>query len=331
VEIVRVTLRDAQLELRALTLRELSADVSLEGNAVRQIEIRTAGDRLRVLATPEGTGEYRLEIAARDWQPPLGPALRFQRLDAIARLTARGISTRELTGVVYGGSLRGPLAVTWQPTWSVTGAMQLKQVDLRPLTALFMRDAVVSGLLTANPKFTAQAASPRALLEGLKLQTGFTVENGVLQRVDLQAVAGNPLARDATRSGSTRFSRLSGALEVDQDGYHFSGLKVASGLLSASGEVSVARDGQLSGRVEAGLGGTGTLVAVPMHVTGTLKEPAVRPTKTAVAAAVAGSVLLPGIGTAVGLKASQLTERLFGTTRRRPTAGRTASPAPALR
>jgi hypothetical protein len=330
-EIGHVAVRDARLELRALTLRELSADVALQSNAIRQIDIRSAQDRLRVVATPEGQGEYRLEIAARDWQLPVGPAVRFQRLDALARLTARGISTRELTAVVYGGSLRGPLAVTWKPAWSVTGALNLKQVDLRPLTALFMRDTTVSGLLTANPKFTAQAASPRGLLDALNLQADFSVDDGVLQKVDLHAVARNPLARDVTKSGVTRFSRLSGKLEVDQDGYHFGELKVASGLLSATGDVSVARDGQLSGRIEAALGRTGDLMAVPMRVTGTLKEPTVRPTKTAVAAALAGSVLLPGIGTAVGLKASQLTERLFGGPRRRPGTSAATSPPPLVR
>jgi uncharacterized protein involved in outer membrane biogenesis len=327
VEVMHVTVHDARLELRAFTVREVSADISLEGNVVRRIEIRATQDRLRVVATPEGQGDYRLDIAARDWQPPLGPAVRFARLDATARLTARGISTRELTAVIYGGSLRGPLAVSWTPTWRVTGAINLKQVDLRPLTALFMRDTVVSGLLTANPKFTAQAAAPRGLLDALDLQSDFSVENGVLQKVDLHAVARNPLARDATKGGVTRFSRLSGRLEVDRDGYHFGELKVAAGMLSATGDISVARDGQLTGRMEAAIGGTGSLMAMPMQVTGTLKEPTVRPTRTAVAAAVAGSVLLPGLGTAVGLKASQLAERLFGAPRRRPPAGPAASPS----
>jgi uncharacterized protein involved in outer membrane biogenesis len=326
VEVVQVAVRDARLDLRALTLRDLTADVTLRDNAVRQIEIRSAQDRLRVLATPEGQGEYRLEIAARDWQIPLGPAVRFQRLNAVARLTARGISTRELTGVLYGGSVRGPLAVSWKPAWTVTGALNLEQVDLRPLTALFMRDTVVSGLLTANPQFAAQAASPRGLLGALSLQAQFSIEDGLLRKVDLHAVARNPLARDATSSGVTRFRRLTGEIEIDRDGYHFGNLKVASGVLSATGDVSVTHDGQLSGRVEAALGNTGELMAVPMNVTGTLKQPTVRPTKTAVAAAVAGSVLLPGIGTAVGLKASQLTERLFGGPRRRTAAGPTAAP-----
>jgi hypothetical protein len=51
---------------------------------------------------------------------------------------------------------------------------------------------------------------------------------------------------------------------------------------------------------------------MPLQVTGTLQEPNVFPTKTAMAGAVAGSVLMPVIGTAAGIKAGQLVERLLG-------------------
>ncbi len=54
------------------------------------------------------------------------------------------------------------------------------------------------------------------------------------------------------------------------------------------------------------------MFAMPMRVSGTLQDPSVRPSRTAVAAALAGSVLMPGIGTAVGLKAGQLGDLLFG-------------------
>ena len=66
------------------------------------------------------------------------------------------------------------------------------------------------------------------------------------------------------------------------------------------------------GLPRAELRGTASLLTVPLHVSGTVQDPLVRPTKSALAGAVAGSVLLPGIGTAIGLKASQLTDKLFG-------------------
>jgi hypothetical protein len=164
-------------------------------------------------------------------------------------------------------------------------------------------------------------------MASLRLESDFRVYEGMLQRVDLEAAARNPLARDAAE-GSTRFDTLSGHLEIDGDGYHFSGLEVESGMLAASGEVSVSRDQRLHGRIDAQLKGTGLLFAMPMRVSGTLQDPSVLPSRTAVAAAVAGSFLLPGIGTAVGLKAGQLTDMLFGR-RRSAEPSRSAPPAQA--
>jgi hypothetical protein len=94
--------------------------------------------------------------------------------------------------------------------------------------------------------------------------------------------------------------------------------------LAATGEVSVSRDQRLDGRIAAQLKGTGPLFAMPMRVSGTLQNPSVLPSRTAVAAAVAGSFLLPGIGTAVGLKAGQLSDMLFG--RRRSAAQDQSAP-----
>jgi hypothetical protein len=298
-------------------LRELAADVALEGGALRQIVVRTQDNRLRVTASPNGPGQYRLAVVARDWKLPAGPPIVFQRLDATALLTDRAIDTRDVRGIVFGGAFKGEVNVAWKPAWSVSGALALDEVDLRRVSLLFSQQSELSGLLSARPRFSAQAHDPAGLLSGLALQSDFVVKNGMFQRVDLHAVAHNPLAANPGNSGATRFSELSGELEIDQDGYHFDKLKVSSGLLSASGAISVGRDQALSGYLEAAVTGTGELMAVPLRVSGSLKNPSVMPTRAAVAATIAGSVLLPGIGTAVGLKASQLTERLFSGSRRR--------------
>ncbi|HVO47125.1 MAG TPA: hypothetical protein VMT29_12400 [Steroidobacteraceae bacterium] len=323
-EVRKVSVRNAQLQLGAVVLRELAADAALEGGALRQIVVRTQDDRLRVTASPNGPGQYRLAVVARGWKLPAGPPIVFERLDATATLTERAIATRDMQGVLYGGAFKGELNVGWKPSWSVSGALTLDQVDLRRVSLLFSQQSELSGLLSARPRFSAQAHDPPGLLAALVLQSDFVVENGMFQRVDLAAVARNPLAANPGNGGATRFSELSGQLEIDQDGYHFDKLKVSSGLLSASGAISVARDQALSGYLEAAVAGTGELVAVPLRVSGSLKNPSVMPTRSAVAATIAGSVLLPGIGTAVGLKASQLTERLFGASRHRSDA-----PAPA--
>jgi hypothetical protein len=53
-------------------------------------------------------------------------------------------------------------------------------------------------------------------------------------------------------------------------------------------------------------------VSTPLAVSGTVQNPTLFPTKSALAGAAAGTALLgPGVGTSIGMKAAQLTERLF--------------------
>jgi hypothetical protein len=208
----------------------------------------------------------------------------------------------------------------WQGGWSVSGDIAVEQVKLQPLASIVADNRGISGRITGKPRFSMRAKRAADLLPNLQLASDFIIEEGTLHKVDLVAAARNPLATKP-KEGETRFDELSGHVQIDAEGYHFSGIKVASGLLRATGEVSVARDRSLQGRIDAELRGTASLLTVPLQVSGTVQDPSVAPTKTAMAGAVAGSVLLPGIGTAIGLKASQLTDRLFNK-RRTPASGK---------
>jgi uncharacterized protein involved in outer membrane biogenesis len=323
VRVRRIVLSNVELRFGRSTLTALDGVITLAADgSVKQIRVHHQGDRLRITAMPTARG-YEVNIAGRQWTVPVGPPILFDRIAATARLTAKGISTLALSASLYGGTLEGPLEVRWRPVWSIAGELALDGVEVQSLAPLLWSDAAVSGRLQAKPRFVTRARDAYALVTNLELRSDFQVEGGVLREVDLEAAARNPLSRHAGRRGSTRFERLTGHLEIDREGYHFSGLEVTSGLLAAAGEVSVSRDQRLNGRVDAQLKGTGSLFAVPLQVGGTLHEPSVMPTTTAVAGAVVGSVLLPGIGTAVGLKAGQLTDKLFGR-KRRPDATRPA-------
>ncbi|HEY7761058.1 MAG TPA: AsmA-like C-terminal region-containing protein [Burkholderiales bacterium] len=326
VRIDRVVIDDGELRLRGATIRDLDAEIRLNADG-RPREIRATSERgrLKVVARPDPAGALALEIAARAWTPPAGPAILFDRIDATALLTRYGIESRDFRAALYGGAVSGPLSLSWRPGWAISGEMSVKGVAVQPLAALFFREHTVSGRLSGDPRFAGRAKRAGALLPSLELASDFTVQDGVLHNIDLVAAARNPLAKQDARvenTPQTRFDELSGHLTVRRGGYHFSALQVASGLLRATGDISIAQDQSLDGRVNAELRGTASLLAVPLQVSGTVQDPQVRPTKSAVAGAVAGSVLLPGIGTALGLKAGQLTEKLFGGKKRSEQGGK---------
>jgi hypothetical protein len=324
VAVDRITLRDVTLRFPAMALSGLDADIVLPEGIPESAEVQQDGGRLRLTARRQADQTWSLDLDAHDWKLPGTVPLHFDRIESHATVTATGLETKKIAGHLYGGQFSGPLALNWRNGLGLTGQLQLDALDLAPVVALFNRDVGLSGRLSANPRFSAQTRDPAALLEALRLESDFAIEKGVLHKVDLVAATKNPLDRKAAKGGQTQFDELKGHLVMEHRAYEFSDLSIASGLLKAQGEVRIEPDKRLSGLVRAELRGTAALVSIPFDVSGTTADPGIFPTKGAVAGAVAGTVLLPGLGTAVGMKAGELTERLFG--KKKPDGRREAPP-----
>jgi uncharacterized protein involved in outer membrane biogenesis len=331
-KIDRVTVSEADIRFRDFWLKDLQAEIDLTDGKPTEIRVSQDGGRLRVTAQPDSSDSWKLVIEGHDWTVPLGLPLQFDVLQAEAIVTATGITADKFSGALYGGTVNGPVDVSWKPTWAASGQLDIQKVDIAPVVALLKRNLEMNGRLTADPTFSTQANEPGGLMAELKVDSDFTLETGTIQKVDLVAAARNPLDRQAGKGGKTEFDRLAGHLVLDPSQYQFSDLEVSSGLFRATGDVTVARgDQKLNGRIDAALRGTASLISMPLHVSGTVQEPSLFLTGTAMAAAVAGSFLMPGIGTAAGIKVSQFTDQLFGPRKPRRKRGATtevAQPAP---
>jgi len=332
VRIDRITVTDANIRFRDFWLKALEAEIDLSDGKPTEIRVSQDGDRLHVLARPETSGSWRLFIEGHDWKVPLGLPLQFDEFQGEAIVTATGITSDNFSGALYGGTVSGPIDVSWKPTWSASGQLDIQKVDIAPVVALLKRNFEMSGRLTADPTFATQAPDPSGLMAALELDSDFALESGTIQKVDLVAAAKNPFDQQAGKGGKTEFDRLEGHLVLDPSEYRFSDLEVASGLFRATGDVTVARaDQKLEGRIDAEVKGTASLISMPLHVSGTVQDPRLFLTKSAMAAAVAGSFLMPGIGTAAGIKVSQFTDKLFGPRtprRKRDQIAKAAEPAP---
>jgi len=313
----QVRIRSGEFRLASGTIGAIDAVIRLGENGVPgRIEV-TQNRTMQV--TLEGDGRnFAVNVAGRDWRLPVGPPLRFERLAAMGTLGARGLALHGIDVRLYRGSLAGHARLGWKGPWKLEGAFTVKDVDIGPIGALFQSGSTLSGRLKAQPSFSSSAPNAGALTEMLQLETDFEISEGVLKRVDLAAAARPILGKNDNKGGQTRFDQLSGHLGIDADGYHFSDLSIVSGLLKAGGEVSIARSRALAGEITVELRGTASLIATPLAISGTVDAPVVMPTKAALAGAAVGTVILPGIGTALGAKAGQLTKRLFGSGPRRP-------------
>lgn len=255
--------------------------------------------------------DFLLDIAARKWQPPAGPALVFDELNIQGVAGAADLNLKQIDGKLYGGSVKGNAVLGWKNGWRLDGKLQSQAVELQRLVPLFSTDVSVSGRLNATANFSMAAKDAGQLLDSPKVKATFNVQNGVLYNVDLAAAA-RTFSKEGMRGGKTQFDELAGSLDLAGKAYRFKDIKVSSGVLTAQGDLLISPKKELDGRVKVELKKTVGVVGVPMTVSGTAKDPVLRLTSGYLAGAATGTMLLgPGLGTSLGGKAGDAIQRLF--------------------
>jgi hypothetical protein len=199
---------------------------------------------------------------------------------------------------VGGGKLAGKLTLQAGPAQLLQGSLSTTNVEVAALTA---PSRPLSGRLDATTTLRAPLQDMGKLSETLQTQTQFTVRNAVVHGIDLrQAVRTVGLSR----GGSTALDVLTGRLSTQGTTWRLTQLAASAGNLSASGQVAMAADKSLSGRIDVDLAAaaTGSAIGVPLVVGGTVDNPSVTLSRGALIGAAIGTAVMPGVGTGAGAK-----------------------------
>ena len=235
----------------------------------------------------------------------------LQREEAPAAAPAAG-DQWALQVDVGGGKVEGKLQLQRSPATAAAragselvlrGKLQTHGVEVSALTA---PARALTGQLEAATTLNARAATTAGLVDALQSHTTFTVRNAVLNGLDLaKAVKTVGLSR----GGQTRLDTLAGQVSTQGRSAQLSNLVASSGALSATGNVAISSAKALNGRVSVNLSGDSKLgsaiggaVGVPLVVGGTLDNPEVTLSRSALLGAAIGTALLPGVGTGAGAK-----------------------------
>jgi uncharacterized protein involved in outer membrane biogenesis len=312
IRVEKIRVHDATLKLKQSSFGPFDLLVQVSGpEQAGKLELSTQDGAMKARVTPERDG-YVLAISARSWTLPVSPAIRFDELDI--KGAARGSSAQfnDISGKLYGGTLTGKVTVGWDKGVALKGNLDLKQIELKQAAALVSPKTRVSGRLDAKPVFSSHAETVARLDEVLRIETPFTVHNGVLHGFDLIGAA-TSLVKQSSRGGDTRFDELAGHLAVAGQTYRFTDLRVASGALAARGYVTISPSKALSGQLTSHVKALGKSASIPLTVGGTLDSPMLYPNATALAGAAAGTAILgPGVGTAAGAKLGEFVDGIFG-------------------
>lgn len=312
VRVERIHLNNALVNFGKTKFGPFDTRISLDDKGETQdASITTHDGKLKAIIKRDQS-KYLIDASAKSWTLPGGPALLFDELIVKGVATQNDANLSQLSARLYGGTANGKAAVSWKKGLQINGNLDINHVEMQKIASMLSSETRISGTLDAKPVFSWSAASADQFIHALRLETPFSVQNGVIRGVDIQKAA-TGLIKKGTTGGETRFDELSGHLLMEHGDYRITQLKIASGSLSADGDVNISPKRELSGRINAKVKVAGVSATVPLNVSGTLDEPLLYPTAGTMAGAAAGTAMMgPGFGTAVGAKIGGWAEGVFG-------------------
>jgi uncharacterized protein involved in outer membrane biogenesis len=311
VELRRIVVDDAQIEMDGMNLPTMDADVSLAaGGKLGKALLTSSEGNLTIDLVPKDAG-YAATIKAEKWTLPVGPKLVFDKLTANLEYVGSTLKFPQVEAALYRGSLIASGKLDWTKNWRLSGNFKTNGIELGDATPLFTRAMKVTGRITGDGKFSGSAKEPGKLADAMALDYKFNVTDGVLYGMDLVRAA-SLLIRQGTTGGETHFDELGGTLYTRGKQIEVHPVHIVSGLLAADGHIKVMPDKSLSGQIDADIKKGISLVTVPLEISGTMDSPMVLPTKAALAGGAAGTVLMGPLGTGLGVKAGSALGKLFG-------------------
>lgn len=312
VTIREISIREAKLIWPEMDFPEVDIDIFLTPhNKPEAAKFETTDRKFRIDLIPEEDRQL-IAIRAKDWTLPVGAPLLIDKMEGEMILRDNKLDVQTLDVDLYGGKVTTTAILSWQKDWELSGKLNVADLQLAKPVALVSKSTQLSGSLSGDGTFKANAKEPAKLVDVIFANFQFNVANGVLDGIDL-AKAATLLVTKGNTSGQTKFDKLSGLLTVSGKQYHLRNLNVVSGLLKATGDVKMKPNKELDGVVKVELKKGVSFAEVPLQVSGTVDDPKVFPTKAAMAGAAVGTAILgPGVGTSLGIQAVDKVKNLFG-------------------
>jgi uncharacterized protein involved in outer membrane biogenesis len=309
VVVQKILLRHVTFEHHVLKLPEFNLAVELSVVPFgTEIRAWTDDGALTVTFNTRGGGRARVALSGRKVRLPFDAApLFFDTLDASGVLEGARLVLPDVKGRLYGGTIVGSMDLRWGKQWRLEGKANVAGVEVVPLQSALGKPARLSGRLSGKVSYSARARTGAQLGRALVLNAPFEVAGGEWHGVDLSRVAELPLGK-LSSGGSTKFAQMKGDLALRGKHIQVNDICVRSPSLVAAGNVAIAPDQRLSGKLDVSVPKTGGFVGVPVALSGTTSDPSLSLTKAGAIGAVIGTVLLPWIGTSLGLSAGSSIE-----------------------
>ena len=235
------TLRNLKLRTEGLSLPALQGGADFDQGAFSRLVLHSADDKLNV-EFKSVANRMQMSFGIRENALPLLPAVQFSSFNARGELGAGEIVISDLDAHAYGGIWSGSGKLNWSKGWRFEARVKANTMELAELFPQYG----LSGELFADGEMSAYAATLARLPQTLRVDASFQAKRGVINGVDMVETV-RLVSHEHLSGGRTHFDELNGSFQYENRQLRFRQIRIASGMLNASGTFEVRADGQMSG------------------------------------------------------------------------------------
>ncbi|MFC4159386.1 AsmA-like C-terminal region-containing protein [Chitinimonas lacunae] len=219
------------------------------------------------------SGKFSIDFQARNWTLPGKHPVPFDHLTVRGVADANGAVIDDIRGQLFSSVFTGTAQIDWQTQWQLSGTLETKSLQVEPLILVFNDNTRASGRMAAAAQFLLVGDSYENLFTQPQIAMNFAISNGNLHNLDLVGPLKSQGPTVQRRGGQTTFETLTGVFKYDQGKILLQDLKLDSGKFKAQGNLTIAGEQDISGRISAQLKSGSLVVQNTMTVAGKLNAP----------------------------------------------------------
>src|SRR5205809_1775537 len=264
----RIVAKGLKIDIPELNLPalEVAASLSADG-ALQSVAISNAERKLSVRVQPQGE-RAAIEISADTFPFPIGVDPGLSEFLAKGTVTRGELALSEAEARAFGGRLLGTVRLRWASGWSMEGELTVRQMEAGKIAAPLL----AGGTLQGKGVYSMKGLLPERLILNAQLEGNFTIQKGAITNVDMTRL----LQGSGSGGGTTLFSEVSGAVYADANRLLVRQVRMASGLLSGTGQGEMDPQKNLSGRMQIEIRALTVQARATLALAGTLQNPQFR-------------------------------------------------------
>ena len=271
---------------------------------LKLVKVMPASSNNMTLIVTPNSGIFDFNLKASNWRIPSKYPIVLQSAEIKGTLDDTRLVTEQMTGKLYGGKFDGDLSLIWADRVDLIASLHLNNVDSGKLLQS-TDQKIITGKMDYRGVLKINDLASENLWLNTYIKADFSFKNGVIYKADLEK-ASSLVNKKGTKGGQTRFDKFKGEIFSQNGNIQLKNIEISSSALAAQGYLKVNKQNNLNGEIDVGFNNTNGILAVPLKISGTVNEPSLRPTNEAMAGAAIGTAILPGIGTAIGVKAGKV-------------------------